>query len=131
MFKKDLALNNLQWLICHKIKQNQSIKPIYVNEANEKWTTQITFYWQWYHDCCYGKVGYLCWYRPKIQVFFLQLVKMHDLGYWLCEKKLLVAENLLYPTVLLEINSKHYFSPPQQLNIKLSYIQTHEEYSLL
>ena len=24
MFKKDLALNNLQWLICHKTKPNQS-----------------------------------------------------------------------------------------------------------
>ena len=23
MYKKDLALNNLQWLICHKIKPNQ------------------------------------------------------------------------------------------------------------
>ena len=27
MYKKDLALNNLQWLICHKTKLNQS-KPI-------------------------------------------------------------------------------------------------------
>ena len=24
MYKKDLALNNLQWVICHKTKQNQS-----------------------------------------------------------------------------------------------------------
>ena len=24
MYKKDLALNNLQWLICHKIKHNQT-----------------------------------------------------------------------------------------------------------
>ena len=24
MNKKDLALNNLQWLICHKIKSNQT-----------------------------------------------------------------------------------------------------------
>ena len=23
MYKKDLALNNLQWLICHRIKPNQ------------------------------------------------------------------------------------------------------------
>ena len=23
MYKKDLALNNLQWLICHKTKPNQ------------------------------------------------------------------------------------------------------------
>ena len=23
MYKKDLALNNLQWLICHKTKSNQ------------------------------------------------------------------------------------------------------------
>ena len=25
MYKEDLALNNLQWLICHKIKPNQTI----------------------------------------------------------------------------------------------------------
>ena len=25
MYKKDLALNNLQWLICHKIQPNQII----------------------------------------------------------------------------------------------------------
>ena len=25
MYKEDLALNNLQWLICHKTLQNQSI----------------------------------------------------------------------------------------------------------
>ena len=25
MYKKDLALNNLQWLICHKTKLNQNI----------------------------------------------------------------------------------------------------------
>ena len=25
MYKEDLALNNLQWLICHKIKPNQII----------------------------------------------------------------------------------------------------------
>ena len=24
MYKKDLALNNQQWLICHKIKPNQT-----------------------------------------------------------------------------------------------------------
>ena len=24
MYKKDLALNNLQWLICHKIRPNQN-----------------------------------------------------------------------------------------------------------
>ena len=24
MYKKDLALNNLQWLICHKTKPNQT-----------------------------------------------------------------------------------------------------------
>ena len=27
MYKKDLALNNLQWLICHKTKQNQTLTP--------------------------------------------------------------------------------------------------------
>ena len=27
MYKEDLALNNPQWLICHKTKQNQS-KPV-------------------------------------------------------------------------------------------------------
>ena len=25
MYKEDLALNNLQWLICHKIKPNQTM----------------------------------------------------------------------------------------------------------
>ena len=24
MYKEDLTLNNLQWLICHKTKQNQT-----------------------------------------------------------------------------------------------------------
>ena len=40
MYKEDLALNNLQWLICHKTKPNQ-IKPnqnihtnIYKKEIN-------------------------------------------------------------------------------------------------
>ena len=32
MYKKDLALNDLQWLICHKTKQNQT-KP---NQTNTK-----------------------------------------------------------------------------------------------
>ena len=26
MYKLDLALNNLQWLICHKIKSNQGVQ---------------------------------------------------------------------------------------------------------
>ena len=30
MYKMDLALNNLQWLISHKTKPNQ-IKPLYSN----------------------------------------------------------------------------------------------------
>ena len=30
MYKEDLALNNLQWLICHKIKPNQIIFNIYM-----------------------------------------------------------------------------------------------------
>ena len=30
MYKEDLALNNLQWLICHKSKAKQT-KPNYVN----------------------------------------------------------------------------------------------------
>ena len=25
MYKKDLALNNLQWMICHKTKPNQTV----------------------------------------------------------------------------------------------------------
>ena len=25
MYKKDLALNNLQWLICHKLNQNKNV----------------------------------------------------------------------------------------------------------
>ena len=27
MYKEDLALNNLQWLICHKTRQNQTKSP--------------------------------------------------------------------------------------------------------
>ena len=27
MYKEDLVLNNLQWLICHKTKQNQTKPP--------------------------------------------------------------------------------------------------------
>ena len=30
MYKEDLALNNLQWLICHKIQPNQIIYLIYM-----------------------------------------------------------------------------------------------------
>ena len=30
MYKEDLALNNLQWLICHKTQQNQIIYLIYM-----------------------------------------------------------------------------------------------------
>ena len=30
MYKEDLALNNLQWLICHKSQQNQIIYLIYM-----------------------------------------------------------------------------------------------------
>ena len=29
MYEKDLALNNLQWLICHKTKPNQTKSYIY------------------------------------------------------------------------------------------------------
>ena len=30
MYREDLALNNLQWLICHKTKRNQTkLNPIY------------------------------------------------------------------------------------------------------
>ena len=31
MYEKDLALNNLQWLICHKTKPNQT-KPLFYIE---------------------------------------------------------------------------------------------------
>ena len=34
MYKVDLALNNLQWLICHKIKLNQIINVIYMYKEN-------------------------------------------------------------------------------------------------
>ena len=30
MYKKDLALNNLQWLICHKTKSNQILYIEYI-----------------------------------------------------------------------------------------------------
>ena len=28
MYKEDLAINNLQWMICHKTKPNQTKKPL-------------------------------------------------------------------------------------------------------
>ena len=34
MYKKDLALNSLQWLICHKIKSNQT-KPYTCEQTND------------------------------------------------------------------------------------------------
>ena len=35
MYKEDLALNNLQWLICHKSQQNQiTIYLIYMNKED-------------------------------------------------------------------------------------------------
>ena len=38
MYKEDLALNNLQWLICHKTKPNQTkpnpIYQIYMNKED-------------------------------------------------------------------------------------------------
>ena len=37
--KKDLALNNSQWLVCHKTKPNQS-KPIIV-KSNTEYTSDI------------------------------------------------------------------------------------------
>ena len=30
MYKEDLALNNVQWLICHKTKPTQNIFNVYV-----------------------------------------------------------------------------------------------------
>ena len=32
MYKEDLALNNLQWLICHKTQSNQIIYLIYMHK---------------------------------------------------------------------------------------------------
>ena len=32
MYKEDLALNNLQWFICHKTKQNQTEQLAYMGE---------------------------------------------------------------------------------------------------
>ncbi len=42
MYKEDLALNNLQWLICHKTQPNQMIYSIYMYKEdlalnNLKW----------------------------------------------------------------------------------------------
>ena len=34
MYKEDLALNNLQWLICHKTEPNQIIYLIYMYEED-------------------------------------------------------------------------------------------------
>ena len=34
MYKEDLALNNLQWLICHKTQPNQISKLVSINTNN-------------------------------------------------------------------------------------------------
>ena len=39
MYKLDLALNNLQWLICHKTKPNQTLIP----QAMD-WIVLLLFY---------------------------------------------------------------------------------------
>ena len=36
MYKEDLALNNLQWLICHKTQPNQTISTLPYFEKKEK-----------------------------------------------------------------------------------------------
>ena len=38
MYKNDLALNNLQWLICHKTKPNQTIFITSVPQAERTYT---------------------------------------------------------------------------------------------
>ena len=35
MYKKDLALNNLQWLICHKTKPNQTNQQLESKEIKQ------------------------------------------------------------------------------------------------
>ncbi len=39
MYKEDLALNNLQWLICHKTQQNQKDVISELNEEVDKMRT--------------------------------------------------------------------------------------------
>ena len=45
MYKKDLALNNLQWLICHKTKPN----PIYLIYMYKKDLALNNLQWLIYH----------------------------------------------------------------------------------
>ena len=43
MYKMDLALNNLQWLICHKTKRNQTNNnPSYLELHVTSWFKQFT-----------------------------------------------------------------------------------------
>ena len=42
IYKKDLALNNLQWLICHKTKPKQKSVLTVLNVRDEKKGTQFT-----------------------------------------------------------------------------------------
>ena len=52
MYKPDLALNNLQWLICHKIKPHQSVIYlqwiIYFNREVSSWSDWL-FNLNWNH----------------------------------------------------------------------------------
>ena len=40
MYKEDLALNNLQWLICHKTKPKQTILKSFTLEINFQFRKQ-------------------------------------------------------------------------------------------
>ena len=47
MYKEDLALNNLQWLICHKTKPNQT--PVHTNICLIHFLD--FFILRWFADC--------------------------------------------------------------------------------
>ena len=42
MYKEDLALNNLQWLICHKTQQKRSYQKCLILSPKPKKNTQFS-----------------------------------------------------------------------------------------
>ena len=45
MYKDDLALNNLQWLICHKTQPNQNLN-VYFKKLNVQWSYKLDKCWK-------------------------------------------------------------------------------------
>ena len=56
MYKEDLALNNLQWLICHKIKPNQIL---YIWYMNKKDLALVNLQWLICHEIQPNQILYI------------------------------------------------------------------------